>query len=120
MRMWMVDSRILCQKHLCGEHVELHMFLGHLNRGRKIDGYIDNNLIEPKSIYQRHFELAVEMSNRGYNHKSHITNSECQCILKLPEDQRDNKINKEDALEELLNRCDLCKERYERLRNAEF
>lgn len=34
MRMWVVNPKILCRKHLLGEHVELHMATGHLQRGR--------------------------------------------------------------------------------------
>ena len=32
MRQWMVDPRLLCRKHLLGEHVENHMFIGTLKR----------------------------------------------------------------------------------------
>jgi Pyrimidine dimer DNA glycosylase len=32
MRMWLVDPRLMCSQHLLGEHVELHMLVGSLNR----------------------------------------------------------------------------------------
>lgn len=72
MRMWMVDPKILCNKHLLGEHVELHMFIGSINKGRDIEGYVKNNLIEPSKLYQRHQELVNEMKRRGMNHKSEL------------------------------------------------
>lgn len=31
MRMWMVDPKIMCRKHLLGEHLELHMLAGCIN-----------------------------------------------------------------------------------------
>ena len=40
----MVDPKFLCQKHLCGEHLECHMFLGTLKKNKKVDGYLKNNL----------------------------------------------------------------------------
>jgi len=70
MRMWMVNPKILCQKHLFGEHVELHMFIGTLKRKISISGYIENNLLEILSIEQRHSELLTEIIDRKYNHKS--------------------------------------------------
>jgi hypothetical protein len=46
MRMWMVPTKIMCDKHLLGEHVEHHMFLGSLKQGFNLDGYVKNNLFE--------------------------------------------------------------------------
>ena len=33
MRMWMIDPKLLCRKHLLGEHLEIHMFVGTINKG---------------------------------------------------------------------------------------
>ena len=41
MRMWMVNPEILCRKHLLGEHVELHMLVGWIIKGKSIQGYLD-------------------------------------------------------------------------------
>ena len=46
MRMWMIDPKMLCKKHLLGEHVELHMFVGTINKNKKLDGYKKNGLVE--------------------------------------------------------------------------
>ena len=70
MRMWMVDPKILCRKHLIGEHVELHMLVGHLRLGRKVDGFVAHNCVQPRSINARHRALAAEMTRRGYKHVS--------------------------------------------------
>jgi len=40
MRQWMCDPRFMCNKHLFGEHVEHHMFIGTLERKKSINGYI--------------------------------------------------------------------------------
>ena len=69
-RMWMVNPKIMCRKHLLGEHVELHMLVGHLRRARRIDGFVRNNCVQPCSINARHKALAKEMERRGYVHAS--------------------------------------------------
>lgn len=107
MRMWMTDPKIMCRQHLLGEHVELHMFVGTINHGIKVDGYIRNNLLEIKSIISRHEELVKEMKKRGMNHQSPLPSFNQS---KLPKMFVDYTINKESALNDLLGRCKLCKE----------
>ena len=46
MRMWMVDPRIMCRQHLLGEHVEIHMFVGAISRGKSVKGYLEKGLLE--------------------------------------------------------------------------
>ncbi len=46
MRMWNVLPEYLCRKHLLGEHVEMHMFVGTIKRGVSLNGYIKNKLVE--------------------------------------------------------------------------
>jgi hypothetical protein len=70
--MWMVNPRGMCRKHLLGEHVETHMTAGAIRLGHNLQGYYDNNLIDPASIRQRHDELSREMVARGYRHNSPI------------------------------------------------
>lgn len=70
MRMWMVDPSLMCRKHLLGEHVELHMIVGSINKGRDLSGYTESGLIDTKSLSIRHEHVSIEMMNRGYNHQS--------------------------------------------------
>ena len=112
MRMWLCNPKILCQKHLCGEHLEMHMFIGTLRKKLKVDGYLKNNLLQPRYLFQRHEELANEMKNRGYKHNSTITEIDCSCILNLSNEQQYWEINKELALKDLLDRCPECRNRY--------
>lgn len=106
MRMWLCDPKIMCQKHLCGEHVEMHMFLGSLKKNKKIDGYLNNNLFEPMALYWRHKQLELEMIDRGYNHNSEMFGADI--VLNLPEEKRTVRIDREVALKDLLERCPEC------------
>jgi len=107
MRMWMVNPKILCQKHLFGEHVELHMFIGTLKRKISISGYIKNNLLEILSIEQRHSELLTEIIDRKYNHKSPlIINPDLYSYLS--EYEINYKIDKDKALYDLISRYPFC------------
>lgn len=112
----MVDPRILCQKHLCGCHLEMHMFIGHIKRKRKVDGFLKNNCLEPLLLKKVHDEMANEMLDRGYNHKTPLTDTDfTEAISYLEENQLNCKINEHESLKELIGRCDVCKERYELL-----
>jgi hypothetical protein len=73
MRMWNVDPKLLCQQHLLGEHVEMHMFTGTLAKGVSIAGYLERGLVNPHMIKRRHDALAAEMRRRQMNHRSPIS-----------------------------------------------
>ena len=109
MRMWMCDPKIMCQKHLCGEHLELHMFLGAIKKGKKITGFLKNNLLHPTHIYKRHEELKNEMIKRKYRHCSEMIEKDFIDTIKLLSiDQLSYKIEKSEALRVLLSRCPEC------------
>ena len=73
MRIWDISPKKLCRPHLLGEHRELHAIWSVIVNGKK--GYAHHpetlrwkgNL---KALYGRHEALVVEMSNRGYQHRS--------------------------------------------------
>jgi hypothetical protein len=102
MRMWAVNPKVLCQKHLLGEHVETHMFVGTIRKGISIQGYIDKGLVNPARIIERHDLLAKEMTRRGMNHKSPIP------LIKLPPEKP---IAVKHSLRELKRRCPDCQAR---------
>jgi len=112
MRMWLCDPKILCQKHLCGCHLEMHMFIGSIKKGIRIDGYLKNNLIEPLKLKIYHDLLVEEMIIRGYNHKSDISETDFNIIFNLPENQINWKMNIESSLNDLLERCPECQKNY--------
>lgn len=70
MRMWGLPPSNMCRKHLLGEHVEMHMFVGAINKGKNIQGYINKGLVDVREIISRHDILVNEMVKRGYNHTS--------------------------------------------------
>jgi hypothetical protein len=98
--MWLVNPQFMCRKHLLGEHVELHMIVGCINRGTSLEGYYENGLINTAKIRIRHEELAKEIAKRGYKHNS-----------PLPE-FKDPERGVVDILKNLLDlteRCEECK-----------
>ena len=105
MRMWMVDPQIMCRQHLLGEHVEIHMFIGALSRGKTVKGYLEKGLLEVHSLYARHEELVEEMKQRGYNHSSDIDE-------KWKSAEKLGVVDRKKNLEELLKRCSRCKRRH--------
>jgi hypothetical protein len=109
MRMWMVAPRILCRKHLLGEHVEIHMLVGTMKKGHSLKGYIANNLIEPWAIIQRHNDLANEMINRGYRHLSPISSMQVNTLLmSYPYELKDVRVDVRASTFELFRRCNEC------------
>jgi hypothetical protein len=106
--MWNVDPRILCRKHLLGEHVECHMFAGSIKKGIKIKGYVDNGLIETHNLKSRHDLLAEEMVKRGYNHFT---------PLHFISENVIGKIDSEANIKDLYNRCEECRKNIIELEN---
>lgn len=102
----MVDPAMLCRKHLLGEHVELHMAAAHLLLGRKVDGWADNNCLQPKAIGVRHKALAVEMTLRGYKHTSPLRQPH---VLKVQRPEA--RVDSIAAKVELIRRCAECARR---------
>ena len=102
MRMWNVNPKMLCRKHLLGEHVEQHMFLGTILHGSSLNGYVVKGLVDTRLIKQRHDQLAEEMKNRGYNHKSPL---EYEDKLSL------GTVNPQISIQELVRRCPDCAQR---------
>lgn len=104
MRMWMVNPKMMCNKHLLGEHCECHMFVGSINKGKNINGYVDKNCLEFNSLHIRHDELAKEMELRGMQHKSLLPKVDIVVNQKI----KLSTVNKQESLNQLLCRCKKC------------
>jgi hypothetical protein len=100
MRMWNIHPKKMCNKHLLGEHVECHMFVGCLNKNKNIQGYLDKGLVEVHNIKKRHNNLVKEMKARGFNHKSPLPKYKMK---------KAGKINAKKNFIELNKRCKECK-----------
>jgi hypothetical protein len=106
----MVPARCLCRKHLLGEHVETHMFLGTLKRRKNVAGFLSRGLLEPASLYLRHAELAGEMRSRGYTHASQMKEGEVRAALKsLGGAELGARVDRERSASELSRRCEACR-----------
>ena len=101
----MVDPGIMCTRHLLGEHHEIHMFAGAIRRKQSMTGYIENGLLEPRSMKERHDVLVAEMDRRGYNHYSPLEQPD---ISYLPTAEQRTKIDVAAAEKEIRRRCELC------------
>jgi len=110
MRMWMVDTSILCKNHLMGEYREHFAIAGTMRLKRRIDGYIRNNLVEPKSIESRFEDIRDEMLCRGYAPKKQFVPPD---ISYLPEEHQNYKVDVQSSQDDLLSRCTSCKDNYD-------
>lgn len=108
----MCDPRFMCNKHLFGEHVEHHMFIGTLLRKKSIDGYIKNDLLEPLSLRSRHDLIVEEIISRGFHHQTPILFDD-EILSYLSINQLYHKINSDNSLLLLLSRCNKCQQRYD-------
>jgi hypothetical protein len=101
MRMWNVDPRLMCRAHCLGEHRECHALISIILHNKPLSGtkYITTGLVEVHNIKQRHNELVLEMTRRGYNHKSPLPDADL-----WTEGQVDSAQN----LIELRTRCPEC------------
>jgi hypothetical protein len=105
--MWMVAPLIMCDKHLLGEHVELHMFVGAIRKGTSLRGYVENGLVEVHNIVHRHDQIAVEMTRRGMSHTS---------LLPPFNEYTAGSVPVHESLRDLLDRCPDCSTRLKHLR----
>lgn len=75
MRIWDISPKKLCRSHLLGEHRELHAIWSVIVNGKKGYAHHPETLRwkgKLKALYGRHEALVVEMSNRGYQHRSSL------------------------------------------------
>lgn len=103
--MWGVNPALLCDKHLLGEHVEMHMFAGAMKKGISTRGYEEGGLVALSKIRARHDALAVEMKHRGMNHRSPLPRTGRR---------RGGWIDEAANLRELKRRCSECRKRIRR------
>ncbi len=102
-RMWNLPPGKLCDRHLLGEHKELHQAVGSINKGKSIKKHIEMGQIEIHNIKKRHKGLVKEMIKRGFKHKSHLPKFKSFNMGYIDKD-----FNKND----LISRCNNCKKRF--------
>jgi len=75
MRVWDLETKMLCDRHLLGEHREIHAIWTILTENRKGYSHHPETLRwkgKLLALYNRHEAVASEMTKRGFNHKSNL------------------------------------------------
>jgi hypothetical protein len=105
--MWGINPKLLCRQHLLGEHNEIHKHKHNFVKRHKITKRIYPIVqIEPENMKQRHDDLANEMLERGYNHNSSYDQPD---LSYLDDKERYSKIDLNNSIIDLSNRCPECK-----------
>ena len=113
MRMWMVEPKVLCKKHLLGEHGELHKFIPTFAKGYKVDKRFSPVVqLQFKGYRRRHDALAEEMLRREMNHKSPLP--ELPDFKKIYPQYYDMTVDIFFNLRDLVTRCGDCKDRLQK------
>ena len=107
----MVDPAVLCRQHLLGEHVELHMIVGSVRKGRDLTWMLDRGLLEPSRVEERHAALVTEMRRRGYGHRSPICPTVCYAVKGLYGVTGEQLVDPRRSVKELAERCAPCRHR---------
>ncbi|UCD03925.1 MAG: hypothetical protein JSW73_05305 [Candidatus Woesearchaeota archaeon] len=102
MRNWNISPKLMCNKHLVGEHGEIHKSVANLRYTKKWTlSLTAKGFLEPQNFLERHNELAKEMINRRMNHRSPLDVSE----LYLPK----GKVDIRKSISDLKERCPQCR-----------
>lgn len=108
MRMWMVPTVLLCDKHLLGEHGEMHKFIPTFRREYKVHRRFTPIVqIQFKGYRQRHDALASEMLVRGMRHESPLP--ELPDFKRIYPSYYDLEVDIEYSLADLRARCQDCR-----------
>ena len=103
MRMWMIDTKLMCNSHLLGEHGEIHKHKHNFEKRHNMFGRLSPIVqIVPDKMQERHDEVAREMLSRGMNHKSPYSQPD---VSYLPSGL---KVDMEYNLHDLATRCPEC------------
>ena len=107
MRMWLVAPEKMCNQHLLGEHVEMHMFVGSIRKGISMAGYTSAGLVDVTQIKKRHASLVREMKQRGMDHKSPMLEPMRELLSRFIEPR--GHVDPVASYTELLRRCPQCR-----------
>lgn len=114
-QMWMVNTKILCKKHLLKEHDDIHFFINEIARGISLHNYVYNNKLEMQSLRNRHEEITREMASRAMEHTTPLPVLSWSCVEEVFEDIYHKRINARDTFKELLKTCKTCRRRADQL-----
>lgn len=108
--MWMVNPKLLCDKHLLGEHGEMHKFIPTFKKGYRVDKRFSPVVqLQFQGYQERHDDIAKEMLARGMNHKSPLP--ELPDFEKIYPQYFNDIVDISNSINDLKNRCEKCKHR---------
>ncbi len=110
----MIDPDLMCLQHILGEHRELHALKGSLERTKpeyencekhrkNLTTLTEKGLIELKSLKNRHDKLVKYLEN----HNSPI--GKIPTLKYLPEEVRQGEVDREKAVQDLIDRPKACR-----------
>ncbi len=71
MKMWSILPATMCDQHILGEHVDMHVFADWMRHRREEPWhYIKNGMVNVNAVTSRHDVLAEEMVKRSRTHNS--------------------------------------------------
>ena len=75
MRIWDINPKYLCNKHLVAEHSELHAVWNILTKSKSKSGYANHPETKRwqgklRALFNRHEVLVKELINHSYTHRS--------------------------------------------------
>lgn len=102
MRMWFISPKLLCSRHIRGEHQECHCaYKAYTSGNFNCKGFV-NGLVDFIRLKDRHDELVAEMKARGWKH------DDLEIIENVNLESAPININHN--LDELKIRCKDCRE----------
>lgn len=108
----MIDTKLMCDKHILGEHGEIHKHKHNFVKKHNMGGRLAfPSQISPREMQSRHDELVVEMIARGMNHKSDYEQPDVEYLFNDNPYSYECKIDIEHNLNDLANRCVECSKR---------
>lgn len=108
MRMYMIDTRLMCKRHLLEEHANIHVLAGLLDNEKAIVRLAHSGAVELRSIVERHDVLAKEMLRRGLYHRSPLRDAP---IDHLPPSVRASEADTNAGKLHLISTCPACAKR---------
>ena len=101
MRIWDIEPKHLCRKHLLAEHRELHGLWNILTKHKCRGGYSRHPetlrwVGRQKALYKRHQELIKEFKFRGYKHLTPL--NRCLAIGKSAQKDFINTIKEQKSI----------------------
>lgn len=106
MRMWNIEPRLLCEKHLIQEHSDMHEIVFRFQLGLEVVGFVRDGSIDPTGVYVRHLNLEAEMTRRGATKFSPISFVQWRALSQWYGSQL---IDVGQSLTELKNLCEACR-----------